>query len=135
MKITEIRAHQPATPGSPPDWRTQLGQIVGGEHEYLAEGFIELIDRQCCAILQPDVNWCGGMTTLADVYRMSAPAGVRVIPHRGGEPFPLPALAAFDPDPLAESPRTWFNCLVGAPVIVDGLVRPSSCPGFGVALR
>src|SRR5262245_16610256 len=28
MKITGIKAHQPTTPGSPPDWRTQLGQII-----------------------------------------------------------------------------------------------------------
>src|SRR5947199_3233260 len=28
MKIREVKAFQPATPGSPPDWRTQLGQIV-----------------------------------------------------------------------------------------------------------
>ena len=28
MQITEIRATQPPTPGSPKDWRTQLGQIV-----------------------------------------------------------------------------------------------------------
>ena len=28
MKITGLKAWQPPTPGSPPDWRTQLGQIV-----------------------------------------------------------------------------------------------------------
>ena len=28
MRITEVRAVQPATPGAPADWRTQLGQIV-----------------------------------------------------------------------------------------------------------
>src|SRR6478609_60376 len=28
MKIREVKAFQPATPGSPPDWRTQLGQIA-----------------------------------------------------------------------------------------------------------
>src|SRR5687768_2483888 len=28
MRIKSIRAFQPPTPGSPPDWRTQLGQIV-----------------------------------------------------------------------------------------------------------
>src|SRR5438105_4907294 len=28
MRITDLRAVQPPTPGSPPDWRTQLGQIV-----------------------------------------------------------------------------------------------------------
>ena len=28
MQISRIRAIQPSTPGSPQDWRTQLGQIV-----------------------------------------------------------------------------------------------------------
>ena len=28
MHVTDIRAFQPPTPGSPNDWRTQLGQIV-----------------------------------------------------------------------------------------------------------
>jgi L-alanine-DL-glutamate epimerase-like enolase superfamily enzyme len=28
MKITEVRAVQPLSPGSPPDWRTSLGQIL-----------------------------------------------------------------------------------------------------------
>ncbi|HUG93857.1 MAG TPA: mandelate racemase/muconate lactonizing enzyme family protein [Planctomycetaceae bacterium] len=28
MKITDIRAVQPVAPGSPPDWRTSLGQIL-----------------------------------------------------------------------------------------------------------
>ena len=28
MKIVDVRAVQPDTPGSPPDWRTQLGQIL-----------------------------------------------------------------------------------------------------------
>jgi len=109
--------------------------IAAGEHEYLIEGFAELIDRHCCAILQPDVNWCGGMTTLAAVYRLAAQADLRVVPHRGCEPFALPALAALDSDPLAEGPRTWFNCLDGAPEIEGGLIRPSIAPGFGVEVR
>src|SRR5438067_2437989 len=28
MEITGLKAWQPPTPGSPPDWRTQLGQII-----------------------------------------------------------------------------------------------------------
>ena len=28
MKITSVTAYQPPTPGAPPDWRTQLGQII-----------------------------------------------------------------------------------------------------------
>src|SRR4051812_13600698 len=28
MKITNVRAVQPVSPGSPPDWRTSLGQFL-----------------------------------------------------------------------------------------------------------
>lgn len=106
--------------------------IAGGEHEYTAVGFRELLDRGLHAILQPDINWCGGMTTLIDVYRMAHERGVRVCPHRGSEPFALPAIAALDSSPLAESPRSWFQCLTGAPRINQGKIQVSRKTGFGV---
>ncbi len=109
--------------------------IAGGEHEYTAAGFRELIDRRVHAVLQPDVNWCGGLTTLIDVYHQAAQAGLRVCPHRGCEPFALPAIAALDRTPLAESPRRWFRCLQGAPEIHGGWIQPSRTPGFGVDYR
>jgi len=109
--------------------------IAGGEHEYTSAGFKELIDHRLHQVLQPDVNWCGGLTTLIDVYRMAQAAGLRVCPHRGCEPFALPAIAALDLQPLAESPRTWFNCLQNAPKIHEGVIRLSGAPGFGVAVR
>jgi L-rhamnonate dehydratase len=108
--------------------------IAGGEHEYTADGFRQLIDHRLHAVLQPDVNWCGGLTTLVQIYRMAKDAGLQVCPHRGCEPFALPALAALDPQPLAESPRTWFNCLRGAPQIDRGRITPSAQPGFGVTV-
>jgi len=107
--------------------------IAGGEHEYLAEGFRELIERRLHNVLQPDVNWCGGLTTLIEVYRQAGAAGWRVCPHRGSEPFALPAIAALDPQPLAESPRRWFTCLSGAPRIERGIVHVTDRPGFGVS--
>ena len=79
--------------------------IAGGEHEYLVEGFKTLIDRGLHSVLQPDINWCGGLTTLKAVYDMAQAVGVRVCPHRGCEPFALHAIAAVDVEPLAESPR------------------------------
>ncbi|MBP89868.1 MAG: hypothetical protein CMJ64_24705 [Planctomycetaceae bacterium] len=111
-----------------------LVPIAGGEHEYLAEGFRELIDRRLHAVLQPDINWCGGLTTLIEIYRMANDAGIRVCPHRGCEPYALPAIAALDPNPLAESSRKWFRCLADAPQIIDGRIQLSSRPGFGVTL-
>ncbi len=106
--------------------------IAGGEHEYTTAGFKELIDRRLHAVLQPDINWCGGMTTMIDVYRLAQTAGLRVCPHRGCEPFALHAIAALDEQPLAESPRKWFNCLSGAPPIENGVIQLDDSPGFGV---
>jgi L-rhamnonate dehydratase len=106
--------------------------IAGGEHEYLIAGFRRLIDGRLHAVLQPDVNWCGGMTTLVEIYRIAQAAGLRVCPHRGSEAFALPAIAALDNSPLAESPRKWFNCLTGWPVIENGYVACLQSPGFGV---
>jgi L-rhamnonate dehydratase len=108
--------------------------IAGGEHEYLAAGFKELIDRKLHAVLQPDINWCGGLTTVVEIYRLAKAAGLKVLLHRGCEPFALHALAALDPEPLAESPRTWFKALSGAPEITDGTIRLSDAPGFGVSV-
>ncbi len=109
--------------------------IAAGEHEYLAEGFRQLIDRRLLAVLQPDVNWCGGMTTLVEVYLLAEKANLRVCPHRGFEPFALHAICALDAQPLAESPRTWFNCLAGFPQIRDGMIHLQNAPGFGVSLQ
>lgn len=106
--------------------------IAGGEHEYLADGFRELIDRGAHHILQPDVNWCGGLTTLIEIYRMAAEAGIRVCPHRGSEPFAIPAIAALDPEPLAESPRRWFRALQGMPD--DRVASMQLRPGVGFAV-
>ena len=106
--------------------------IAGGEHEYLASGFQHLVDSRLHAVLQPDVNWCGGLTTLIEGYRMAQEANLRVCPHRGCEPFALHAIAALDQQPLAESGRRWFNCLDGAPRIENGHVFVPDRPGFGV---
>ncbi|MEQ8791219.1 MAG: mandelate racemase/muconate lactonizing enzyme family protein [Pirellulaceae bacterium] len=111
-----------------------LVPIAGGEHEYLIAGFRRLIDERLHAVLQPDVNWCGGLTTLVDIYRLARQAGLRVCPHRGCEPYALPAIAALDDQPLAESGRTWFTCLEGAPAINAGRIQPSPAPGFGVTI-
>lgn len=107
--------------------------IAGGEHEYLADGFKTLIDRRLHAVLQPDINWCGGLTTLIEIYRMAQVANIRVVPHRGCEPYALAAIAALDREPLAESGRKWFNCLDGFPSIREGRISLSGTSGFGVA--
>ena len=38
--------------------------IAGGEHEFTAAAFLEIIERRLHHVVQPDVCWCGGMTEL-----------------------------------------------------------------------
>jgi L-alanine-DL-glutamate epimerase-like enolase superfamily enzyme len=109
--------------------------IAGGEHEFTAIGFGELIERRLHQVLQPDACWCGGMTEMVKIYRMAQAAGLRVVPHRGAEVWGLHAIAALDPEPLAESGRPWMSWVRGQPEIEQGEVRLGAALGFGVELE
>ena len=110
--------------------------IAGGEHEYLAEGFDTLANAKAVNVFQPDINWCGGLTSLIEIYNIAKRAGIRVVPHRGGEPYSLPAIAAMDRNsPLAESARSWFTCLDGMPLVQQSGITLNDGPGFGVAIK
>jgi L-rhamnonate dehydratase len=108
--------------------------IAGGEHEFTAFGFRELVERRLHRVLQPDVCWCGGLTQLVEIYRMAHRHGLRVCPHRGAEVWALHAIAALDPEPLAESGRPWLTWVGGQPPIQDGWIELTDAPGFGVTI-
>ena len=107
--------------------------IAGGEHEFTAIGFAPLIEEKLHQVLQPDICWCGGMTEMVKIYRAARVAGLRVCPHRGGEPWGLHALAGLDPNPLAEAGRPWL-AWVDMPVLEAGAVRLPDGPGFGAVV-
>ncbi len=109
--------------------------IAGGEHDFTTRVFADLIDRGVFQVLQPDVTWAGGLTTLIDIYKLAGNAGVRVCPHRGSEIWSLHAMAALDPAPLAESGRHWMNWVGGQPIAQDGFVTlAEGGVGFGVEI-
>ena len=107
--------------------------IAGGEHEFTARSFAELMERGCHAVYQPDICWCGGMTEMVEIYHLARVYGVSVCPHRGSEVWGLHAIAALDPQPLAESGRPWMEW-VGGREIVRGRARWTGGAGFGVTL-
>ena len=109
-------------------------RIAGGEHEFMAIGFQPLIDRGLHHVLQPDVCWCGGLTELLKIYDMARSAGLRVCPHRGAEVWALHAIAARDPEPLAESGRPWMGWVGGQSPVVGGKITVGDAPGFGVVI-
>jgi L-rhamnonate dehydratase len=108
--------------------------IAGGEHEYLRNGFCRLMNAHAHDVYQPDVNWCGGLSTLIAIYELAKRHGVRVCPHRGSEPFALPAIMALDPDPLAESGRDWFSVFDPPTRVEQGRATCNVGLGFGIEL-
>lgn len=109
--------------------------IAGGEHEYTAQAFEDLMVDRLHAIVQPDVCWCGGLTELVKIYRLGERYGIRVCPHRGSEIWSLHAICALDPDPLAESGREWMTWVRDQPKIVDGQVSLGEGIGFGIRIE
>ena len=126
----------------PPDDLTGYAELVrncpipiaGGEHEFTAAAFAEIIERRLHHVVQPDVCWCGGMTELVKIYALAKKHGIRVCPHRGAEIWGLHALAALDPEPLAESGRPWMTWVGGQPAIQDGMIGAPTGPGFGAVI-
>jgi L-rhamnonate dehydratase len=108
--------------------------IAGGEHEFTAAGFRELIDGRLHQVLQPDVCWCGGLSELIRIYEMAHAAGLRVCPHRGSELWALHAIVALDPQPLAESGRPWMTWVGGQPPIINGRIQLPAAAGLGVQI-
>jgi L-alanine-DL-glutamate epimerase-like enolase superfamily enzyme len=106
--------------------------LAGGEHEYTVHAFRQLAKNGALRVWQPDATWVGGMTQLRAIYRLAAESGIRVVPHRGGEVWALHAIAALDPQPLAESPRPWVTWLRGQPEVQEGYIDLPSGLGFGV---
>jgi len=121
------------------------GMLVStGEHESTRYGFRMLLEMGCADILQPDVGWCGGITELVRISALADAYGALVVPHgssvysyhfvvtRTNSPFAEFLMMA----PQADEVVPMFQpLLVGEPVPVDGRMRLSDKPGFGVELN
>ena len=113
-------------------------RIASGEHEYTRFGFSELIRHNAADILQPDVSWCGGVTSLIKISAMAAANGLEFTPHRGGSLYGLPLCLASTQCHWAESfgtndSGTELMEAMTAP-FENGHYFPSEKPGFGTAL-
>ncbi len=113
-------------------------KIASGEHEYTRFGFAELIRNNAADVLQPDVSWCGGVTSLRKVASLAAVHGLEFTPHRGGSLYGLPLCLSSAQCHWAESFGTndSGNELMEAMTAPSegGYYLPSDKPGFGTAL-
>ncbi|MBN1283903.1 MAG: L-rhamnonate dehydratase [Anaerolineae bacterium] len=121
-------------------WQT----LATGEHWYTHYPFQWAIKHKVVDILQPDINWCGGLTTCRKVANTADAAGLSVILHAGAHtPYGQHFSYAMPATP-------WIECFVGtAPgvpleeawrqvpgqaVPKDGWLVPNDAPGFGLGI-
>lgn len=78
-------------------------RIACGEHEFTHYGFAEILRNRAAQILQPDLTWGGGLSTIRKVAEMGAREGVPLLPHRGGSLFAIHLAASHANCLMAES--------------------------------
>jgi L-rhamnonate dehydratase len=118
-------------------WQT----LATGEHWYTHVPFGWAIQHKVVDILQPDINWVGGMSTCRKIAAAADAGGMSVILHGGGLTaygqhftYATPAapwceyfVGSAPGVPLEEIPR-----LPGLPLPEDGYLVPNEAPGFGL---
>jgi L-rhamnonate dehydratase len=117
--------------------------LTTGEHEYTAWGH-RLLCEAGVDILQPDPNWCGGLTELRRIAAVAVSYGKRVIPHVGGQ-YSYHFLASFANTFVAEFPvfagvgdrisPYHAPLLTGEALPVAGRITVGDAPGFGLTLN
>ena len=125
--------------------------LATGEHWHAPQTFAFACRHQVVDILQPDIHWCGGVTGCVRIAHLAEASGMSVMLHAGGNTaygqhfsYAMPAVAwtemfmASDPGVPLETamgaPRGYMN-LPGTPVPVNGRLRPSDAPGFGLEVQ
>lgn len=118
--------------------------VTTGEHEYTRYGFRQLIAQKCADVLQPDINWVGGITEARRIVAMAAAYDIPVIPH-GSSVFSYHLQYAFPNCPLAEflvmSPAAdkivplFGGLFRNEPLPKDGYVHLAETPGWGVEIN
>jgi len=117
--------------------------VTSGEHEATRWGFRQLLETGV-DIIQPDVNWCGGITELVKISALADAHGALVVPH-GSSVYSYHFVVTRTNSPFAEFLMMhetaeevvpmFSPLLLDEPVPVDGRLRVPETPGFGVRLN
>ena len=117
--------------------------VSSGEHEATRWGFRQLLETGV-DIIQPDVNWCGGITELLKISALADAHGALVVPH-GSSVYSYHFVVTRTNSPFAEFLMMhetaeevvpmFAPLLLDEPVPVGGRLRVPETPGFGVRLN
>jgi L-rhamnonate dehydratase len=95
-------------------------------------------------VLQPDLQWAGGLTEMLRIAAMAAAYDIPVIPHASG-PYsyqfvlsqpgaPMSEFIALSPDGRSIRP-VFGDLFTDEPVPSGGVVEVGDAPGFGLTLN
>lgn len=117
--------------------------IATGEDHHGRHAFRQLVEHRCVDVMQPDLNWCGGLSEAVKIYTIAEAAGLITVPHGGANsPFGQHFAMALPESPMAEYwlgtdpgiPLEEVPRFPGAAVPKDGYLTPSDAPGFGIEI-
>ena len=111
--------------------------IATGERHLTRWGFRELIEREMCAILQPDIRHCGGMLELKKIAAMAEVHNMMIAPHNAAGPIGVAAsihvMAGVPNLLICEGGHRRGEGLFNSPLIFkDGFIELPTEPGLGV---
>ena len=116
--------------------------LATGEHWYTIHPFAEAAGKGLVDILQPDIQWVGGVTACLRICHIAEAHGLTVIGHAGmNYPYGQHLAYAMPVIPWGERsegvsapgvPLKEMTVLPGTPTIENRYVKPSDAPGFGI---
>ena len=111
--------------------------IATGERHLTRWGFREIIEREMCAILQPDIRHCGGILELKKISAMAEIHNIAIAPHNAAGPIGVAAsvhVMATVPNLLiCEGGHRRGEGLFATPLVLkDGFIELPTAPGLGV---
>ena len=117
-------------------------QVAIGNLEFDYKAFAAILNARACDVIQPEIQWCGGLTAVRRIAAIAKPYDVPVIPHGAGV-YNYHFVASNLNSPFAEylsvakgdSVTPIFGAVIGEPLPVKGHVTLNDEPGFGVQLN
>lgn len=118
-------------------------QLATGNLEFHYKAFHTILREEATDIIQPELQWCGGLTAVRRIAAMAKPYDIPVVPHCSVV-YNYHFVMSNTNSPYAEflsvgdgtEVRPIFSVLEGEPVPVHGKIRlDPQKPGFGVELR
>lgn len=115
--------------------------LATGEHWHTVAPFHHAITHDLVDVLQPDIHWVGGLTTVRKIVAMAEANGTDVILHGGGitpygqhASYALPGItwteyAVTSPPGVALADA---ETRPGVAAPEDGTLTPTEAPGFGL---